>query len=421
MECYLDNAATTRPYDSVRKIMEETMEEAFGNPSSLHQKGVEAEEYVENARKQIAKSLKAEPKEIVFTSGGTESNNQAVIGTALARKRAGMHLVSTCFEHASVYNPMEFLSEMGFEVSYVPVDGEGHVKEDELLAAVRPDTILVSIMLVNNEIGAVQNVERLSKLVKEKNPDVLFHVDAIQGYGKVPVCPKRQGIDLLSVSGHKIHGPKGSGFLYIKNGVRIRPIIYGGEQQKNMRSGTENVPAIAGMGQAVTRMWTGEAERIERMYRLKEHFIKRVLEQIPECQVHGLPPWTAASMTQTEADSRVQAKADGVTQMETASMTLTEAVRTQAPHIISVGFAGVRSEVLLHALEERGIYVSSGSACSSNHPALSGTLKAIGVDKVYLDSTLRFSLGAFTTEEELDYTVDVLAELVPVLRKYRRS
>lgn len=401
MECYLDNAATTRPYDSVREIMEATMAEAYGNPSSLHTKGVEAEEYVETARKRIARTLKAEPKEIIFTSGGTESNNQAIIGTALAARRSGQHMITTCFEHASVYNPMEFLAELGYEITYLPVDELGHVREEELVAAIRPDTVLVSLMLVNNEIGAVQDIAKLSACIKAVNKDILVHVDAIQAYGKVTVCPKRQGIDLLSVSGHKIHGPKGSGILYVKDGVRIRPLIYGGEQQKNMRSGTENVPAIAGMGQAAWEMDQTYAERIERMYRLKVHFITELNQKLEGCRIHGLPGYR-----QNESDTELP--------------TLEEAVRTTAPHIISVGVEGVRSEVLLHALEDKGVYVSSGSACSSNHPGISGTLQAIGVGKEYLDSTLRFSLGAFTTEEELDHAISCLTELVPQLRRYRR-
>ena len=392
MECYLDNAATTRPYDSVRQIMQETMDTGFGNPSSMHTKGVEAEEYVETARKMLAKSLKVEAREIIFTSGGTESNNQAIIGTALVKRRQGMHVVTTCFEHASVYNPMEFLTDFGYETSYVPVDSLGHVKEDELLAAIRPDTVLVSVMMVNNEVGAIQDVAKLSRLVKEKNPNILFHVDAIQAYGKMRIYPKRMGIDMLSISAHKIHGPKGIGILFVKDGVRIRPIIHGGEQQKNMRSGTENVPAIAGMGQAVQEMEAGFTDRVEKLYQLKEYFITELTSKLEGVKIHGL---------QTD-------------------LPVNEAIRQTAPHIVSVGFEGIRSEVLLHALEDKGVYVSSGSACSSNHPGISGTLQAIGVDSIYLDSTLRFSFGSFTTQEELTHAVNSLCELVPVLRRYRR-
>ncbi|WP_343209250.1 cysteine desulfurase family protein [Anaerolentibacter hominis] len=398
MEAYLDNAATTRTFASVRDIMVKTMDDDFGNPSSLHAKGVGAEKYVREAREIIAGSLKVAPKEIFFTSGGTESNNQALIGTAMANQRAGRHIISTNFEHASVYNTLGFLEDMGFEVTYVPVDSLGRVRMDEFLAAIREDTILISIMMVNNELGSVQDIPALSKAAKEKKrklkaasgkPNVsqslIFHVDGIQAYGKYYIYPKRMGIDLLSVSAHKIHGPKGIGFLYIDEKVKIKPLIYGGGQQKGMRSGTENVPGIAGMGQAVKEMYAGHEDKINRLYDLKSRFIEGV-----------------GKLTGTTVNA------------------VGEDVRQTAPHVISVSFEGVRSEVLLHALEERGVYVSSGSACSSNHPSLSGTLHAIGVKKELLDSTLRFSLSVFNTEEEIDYALAVLSELLPVLRRFTR-
>lgn len=386
MIAYLDNGATTQPFVSVREVMLKTLEEDFGNPSSLHTKGVEAEKYVKEAKEQIAKSLKADPKEIVFTSGGTESNNMALIGGALANQRAGKHIITTGIEHASVHNPLIFLEDMGFEVTYLPVDANGHVRLPELLEAMREDTILVSIMYVNNEVGAVMDIEAIGKAIKEKKPDVLFHVDAIQAYGKYRIYPKRLNIDLLSVSGHKIHGPKGIGFLYIRDKVKIKPIIYGGEQQKGMRSGTENVPGIAGLSQAVKEIYENHEEKIKGLYELKKYFIEEV-EKLPGTTVNGI---------------------QGLT------------IEQTAPHIISVSFEGVRSEVLLHALADKGIYVSSGSACSSNHPAISGTLRGIGVKKELLDSTLRFSLSVLTTKEELDLALEALKELLPMLRRYTR-
>ncbi len=383
MEAYFDNSATTRVFDCVRDIVVKTMTEDYGNPSSKHRKGMEAEQYVRRAAAQIAKTLKVQEKEILFTSGGTESNNMALIGASMANARRGKHLITTRIEHASVYNPMAFLEQQGFEVTYLGVDEKGHISLEELRSAIRPDTILVSIMHVNNEIGAIEPIAQIGEMLHEIDPAILFHVDAIQSYGKLQIRPGREHIDLLSASGHKIHGPKGVGFLYIDQRVKIHPLIYGGGQQRDLRSGTENVPGIAGLGAAAEEIYRNHGEKMENMRRLKDHFIAR-MEEIPEAVVNSLPG------------------------------------EEGAPQIVSVSFAGVRSEVLLHALEDKGVYVSSGSACSSNHPAISGTLKAVGVKKELLDSTLRFSFGLFNTMEEADYAVEVLKELLPVLTKYRR-
>ncbi len=385
MEIYLDNAATTRPYDSVRRIVSETLDSDYGNPSSMHGMGVKAERYVKEAAEVIAKNLKAEPKEIIFTSGGTESNNLAIIGTALALKRKGNHIITTVIEHPSVHNPLLFLEENGYRVSYIPVDSQGRIKEEELLEAVCEDTILVSLMYVNNEVGSVMQLSELSRKIKEKNPSVYIHADAIQAFGKYRIYPAREGIDLLSASGHKIHGPKGVGFLYVNSKVKIKPVLFGGGQQKGMRSGTENVPGIAGLGQAVKECFSDLEERIRKLYEIKEYFITRLGE------IEG-----------------------------TYVNCIGENIKDTAPHILSVSFEGIKSEVLLHALEEKGVYVSAGSACASNHPGLSGTLKAVGIRKDLLDSTLRFSFSGFTTREEITRTVEIIKELVPVLRKYSR-
>ena len=384
MEAYFDNSATTRVFDSVRDIVVKTMTEDYGNPSAKHRKGMEAEQYVRQAAADIAKTLKVRDKEILFTSGGTESNNMALIGTAMANQRAGKHIISTRIEHASVYNPLAYLEQQGFEVTYLSVDSQGHISLEELEAAIRPDTILVSIMYVNNEVGAIEPVEQIASLIHGKNPAILFHVDAIQAYGKLTIRPKKQGIDRLSGSAHKIHGPKGVGFLYIDEKVKIRPLLYGGGQQKDMRSGTENVPGIAGMGRAAREIYTDHQQKVEYITGLKDYMTDRMA---------SLPGVTVNSRKGMES----------------------------APQIVSASFQGVRSEVLLHALEDKGIYVSSGSACSSNHPAISGTLKAIGVRQELLDSTLRFSFGVFNTREEIDYCMEVLEELLPVLRRYHRG
>lgn len=387
MEAYLDNSATTKVFDSVKDIMMNALCVDYGNPSSKHRKGMQAEQNLKEAVNSIAKSLKVEPKEIILTSGGTESNNMALIGTALANQRAGKHIITTRFEHPSVYNPLIFLEEHGFRISYISVDSVGHINMEELMNEICEDTILVSIMYVNNEIGAVQDIESISKQMKAKKPDLLFHVDAIQAFGKYRIYPKRMGIDLLSVSGHKIHGPKGSGFLYVRDRVKIKPIMYGGEQQRGMRSGTENVPAYVGLGKAVEEIYQNHEERVRHLYELKLHMIEE-LKKLPDVTVNGIND----------------------------TMEVTET----APHIISASFRGVRSEVLLHALEEKEIYVSSGSACSSNHPGLSGTLVAIGVDKELLDSTIRFSFSVNTTLEEIDYTIEMLKVLLPKLRLFTR-
>ena len=383
-EVYLDNSATTRVFDSVRDIMVQAMMADYGNTSSRHMKGVEAENYIKTAKEEIAKSLKVKDKEIIFTSGGTESNNMALIGIAMANKRAGNHLITTGIEHASIYNTMIFLEEQGFRVTYLPTDKNGHVSLDALREAICDDTILISVMYVNNEMGAVEPIEEIAKVIKEKKSKAYFHVDAIQAFGKYVIRPKKMGIDLMSVSAHKIHGPKGVGFLYVDEKVKIKPIIFGGGQQKNMRSGTENVPGCAGMGMAVKEIYKDHDAKVDQIYALKERMVKG-LQEIEGVTVHGL----------TGRDS--------------------------APQIVSAGFEGVRAEVLLHALEDRGVYVSSGSACSSNHPGISGTLKGIGVKDSLLDSTLRFSFGLFNTEEDVDYCLEQLRELLPMLRRYRRA
>ena len=382
MEAYFDNSATTKVLDCVKDAVVDAMCVNYGNAAAKHRKGVEAENLIREAQKAIADTLKVQEKEILFTSGGTESNNTALIGTALANRRAGKHLITTGVEHPSIYNTMSFLEEMGFEVTYLPVDHLGHISLEDLEKAIREDTILVSVMYVNNEVGAVEPIEAISQCIKKKNPKTLFHVDAIQAYGKYKIRPKKQGIDLLSVSGHKIHAPKGVGFLYIRDGVKIRPILFGGGQQKGMRSGTENVPGCVGLGVAAREAYKDFDARIEKLYTLREHLIA------------GLKPLGGVTINGSED-------------------------RTNAPQIVSASFEGVRSEVLLHALEDKGVYVSSGSACSSNHPGISGTLKGIGVKKELLDSTIRFSLGDLNTEEEVDYAIGVLGELLPVLRRYQ--
>lgn len=384
MEAYLDNSATTQCSKVAAEQMMKLLLEDYGNPSSLHMKGVIAEKYITEAKKKIAKTLKIEEKEIIFTSGGTESNNLAIIGSALANKRAGMHVITTTIEHPSVAVPFSWLSEQGFEVTYLGVDKFGRISLEELKNAIRPDTILVSIMQVNNEIGALQPIEEIGTLIKTMNPKTLFHVDAIQSYGKMQIFPKKWKVDMLSVSGHKIHAPKGSGFLFVKDKTKLKPLLLGGGQQKAMRSGTENVPAIAGLGVAAEQMYQNLEEHRTHLFYLRDYFIEEV-EKLDGVSVNG--------------------KKDHDT----------------APHIVSVSIEGVRAEVILHTLEEKGIYVSAGSACSSNKPSISGTLQSIGLKKELLDSTVRFSFSMHTTKEELDYALEVMQQTIPMLQRYTRK
>ena len=380
-EVYLDNSATTMAYRSVGELVQKVMCEDYGNPSSMHNKGMEAEKYIKEAKETFARLWKVQEKEVYFTSGGTESDNMALIGAARANKRAGNHLITSSIEHPAIINTMRFLEEEeGFRVTYLPVDQYGRIRLDALQEALCEDTILVSIMYVNNEVGSVQPIQEAASIVKAYNKDILFHVDAVQGFGKYKIYPKKLKVDMCSVSGHKIHGPKGVGALYIGENVKIRPIVYGGGQQHDMRSGTENVPGIAGLGKAAELIYENHEEKIAHIREIKDHFIKRVMEEIPDVKDNS----------------------------------------GDAPHVASISFLGVRSEVLLHALEEREIYVSAGSACSSNKPEVSGTLKGIGLTKEYYESTLRFSFSIFNTAEEADICVEALKELLPMLRRFTR-
>lgn len=384
MECYLDNAATTRCSEEVAALMNRVLLEDYGNPSSLHKKGMEAESHVKKAKEQIAKVLKCKEKEIFFTSGGTEADNLGIIGAAFANRRAGNHLITSAIEHPAVLETMSYLETQGFRVSYLPVNGKGQVELSSLQEALCEDTILVSLMHTNNEIGSLQPIQEAGELIKAYGTSILFHVDAVQGFGKSKINPKKMNIDLLSVSGHKIHGPKGIGFLYVQEKVKLKPLFYGGGQQMNIRPGTENVPAIAGLGLAVEQIYEDFDQHMLRLRELKAALAQGLLE-LGEVTLNGYDN------------------------------------QSDAVHIVSASIRGVRSEVLLHALEEKGIYVSSGSACASNKPAHSKTLQAIGLSGNSLDSTLRFSFSVFTKQEEIDYTLQVMKELVPSLRKFRRA
>ena len=381
-EAYLDNSATTRCFPEVAELMTKIYLEDYGNPSSMHHKGVEAEKYITEAKRTLSRILKVGEKNLIFTSCGTESDNIAIIGGALANCRKGRHLITTRIEHPAVLEAMKYLESMDFEVTYLPVDESGVVAPESVEEAVREDTILVSIMHTNNEIGSVQPIEEIARRIKRKNPSVLFHVDAVQGFGKARIYPAKWGVDLLAVSGHKIHAPKGIGFLYIGDKVKVKNLIYGGGQQNGMRSGTENVAGIAGMGLAAKMLYQDLDAEIGKLYDLRELFIKEVSD-IPEVKINGPQG------------------------------------REGAPHIISVTVPGVRAEVLLHALEDYGICVSAGSACSTHKKTKSPTLTAMGCSAAELDSMIRFSLCEMNTKEEVDVLTESLGKLLPVLRRYR--
>ncbi len=384
MIAYLDNSATTRAYKEVAELVAKVMTEEYGNASSVHHMGTIAANRLFGAKETIAKTLKVDPAEIFFTSGGTESDNLAIIGAAKANAWRGKHIITTSIEHPAVLETCEALKKEGFEITYLPVNSEGFVSLDDLKSAIREDTILVSMMLVNNEIGAIEPVSEAGGLIKSINEQILFHVDAVQGYGKLTIRPRSMNIDMLSVSGHKIHGPKGVGFLYIKKGAKVNPICYGGGQQKGMRSGTENVPGIAGMALAASMCYEDLDNKNAKMYELKKYLIDSLKERISDIRING-----------PESDKG-------------------------APHIVSVSIRGLAAETILNMLSSKEIYVSAGSACTSNNPHISDTLQAIGLERDLLESTIRVSMSQETTREEIDYLLDTLESQVETMRKFYR-
>ena len=391
MRVYLDNSATTGLLPEAAEEMTKIALETYGNPSSLHLMGIEAENIIKEAAETVSSTLGVSPKELVWTSGGTESDNQALRSAAETLKRQGRHIVTSAIEHPAISKTCAWLETQGYEVSYIPVDRKGQLRLDLLEENLREDTILVSVMHVNNEIGAIEPLREISGLIRKKAPKALFHTDAVQSYGKLKISPKELGVDLLSASGHKFHGPKGTGFLYAAERARLRPILFGGGQQKNLRSGTENVPGIAGLALAAKAAYASLEADQQRMRTLREHFLKEVRDRLPDTILNG-------------GDEE---------EVKTAR---------QAPGIVSLSFPGLRSEVLLHALEEKGVFASAGSACASNHAdRTSATLRAIGLKKELSDGTLRFSFSRFTTKEELTYAAEVLQDSTKALKAFVRK
>ncbi len=398
MECYLDNSATTRVNPQVIDLMNTLFDKEYGNPSSLHKKGFTAEKYLRSSREILAGILLASPENILFTSGGTESNNMAILGTALRHSHTKRHMITTVIEHPSVSAPMKFLESRGFRITRLGVDKDGIIDLQELEEALEEETILVSIMHVNNETGSVEPVKEAGELIRRKAPSCLFHVDDIQGFGKLPLIPRSCGIDFLSASSHKLHGPKGTGLLYRSERASFSPIVFGGGQMDGMRSGTENVPGIAGFARAAKLICQDLEDHVSHVKAVKQRFLDGIAS-IGSAGGAGSTGGTAAP----------------------APLQLNCSPEKTSPFIASVTAAGIRSEVLLHALEEKGIYISAGSACSSNKPRSSATLKAIGLTGDDLESTVRFSFSIHTTFEEIDYTIDTLRELIPSLSRFKRE
>ncbi len=374
MEAYLDNSATTKPCNGAKKRLNEALDLLWGNPSSLHEKGLSAQLLLEDARDAVSKVISCEKSELYFTSGGTESNNIAVFGAAHAMQRKGKRVVVSSVEHPSVAKAFDALEKDGFEVVRLPVDRFGLVSYESLLEAIDEKTVLVSMMAVNNELGTIEPIEKLSRAVKAKNSPALIHVDAVQAFGKIPLNVKKLKIDLMSVSAHKIHGVKGAGALFIRKGVRLAPHIFGGGQEKDIRPGTEPLPAIAAFYGAVEELST--AQSLKKLTALRDGFVS------------------------------VLSALDGVVINSSAD---------SLPYIVNISLPHLPSEAVLNFLSSRDVYVSSGSACAKGHQ--SPVLTAAGLEKERVDSSLRISLSRFTTEQELEMCIDGLSEALGTIRR----
>lgn len=381
MQVYLDNSATTAAYPEVVEAVVDALTNNYGNPSSMHSMGVQGEKLLKTAKRSVAKAIGASEKDIVFTSGGTEANNLAVMGTAQAYKKTGNHLITTSIEHPSVLNAFKALEERGFDVTYIKPSPEGLISAQDVLAAVRKDTVLISVMHVNNETGAIQPVGEIAKALKKLKRKPIFHSDGVQALGKIKVAMKRLGVDLYTISGHKIHGPKGTGALYIKEGTKIIARQVGGAQEKGIRPGTENVPGLAGLGVACDRLVKKLDQDTKQLLDLKEKFYNDLSDKLDNLKLNGLIN------------------------------------DNFAPHVVNISFVGMRGEVLLHDLESKGIYVSTGSACSSKNKSYSHVLTAMGLSEPEMEGAIRFSFNADISEDQVNYAVETVADSVKALGK----
>lgn len=378
MEIYFDNSATTQVAESAVAAMVKAMRQEYGNPSSLHRRGLTAEKLLTTSREKLAACLQVAPEEIYFTSGGTESDNLAISGIAGAYGKKGGHILTTAIEHPAVLEPIKRLAEMGFSVEILSPGPDGIVRVETVAAALRPDTLLVSMMQVNNETGAIQPIAEVGALLAAQKHKIYFHVDGVQGFGKLP-CPVRKwGVQLYTASGHKIHGPKGIGLLYCAKGVRLRPLVVGGGQEKDLRSGTENMPGIVGFATAATEAYQEMAQRTARVQAVRDAFL---------AELQALPHW------------QINSPLHGL------------------PYVLNITFAGVKSEVLLHCLEGQGLYVSSGSACAAHKDALSHVLSAMGLERAAIEGALRFSFSCYNTPDEGKAAAAIVCQEVTELRK----
>ena len=382
MFVYLDNSATTRPYPSVVRAVTRAMEAEYGNPSSLHRMGLEAEQIVKESRAVIARSLCASPENIYFTSGGTESDNTALFSAWKSRKRQGKRIITSQVEHPAVLRACEKLQKMGADVVYLPVNGQGIVELDVFQDALNEDTILVSLMHVNNETGAVMPVSEAAQILHRRNHSAIFHTDAVQSYGKLDLDVRACPVDMISLSAHKIHGPKGIGALYIREGLTLQPYVYGGGQESGFRSGTENVPGIAGFAQAAREQWKDPEGRRAHIAEVKAYLLKRLTEEVPDLSVHTPPQ--------------------------------------SVPSVLNIGFLGCKGEVLLHMLEQADIFVSTGSACSSKKSGCH-VLAAMGLDRSQIEGAIRFSFSEENTKEQMDHVVAVVEKAAAGQRRLRKA
>lgn len=381
MNVYLDNSATTIIHEDIVKVYEELSYVNYGNPSSIHSMGVQSEKMIKEARSNVARLLKTQEKEIVFTSGGTEANNLALIGATRASRIKKGTIITTPIEHPSVLNTVKYLESEGHRILYVKLKNNGLVDLDDLSNILTDDISLVSIMAVNNETGVIQNSSAIGSLIKKGAPKALFHVDAVQAFGKVDISVNAQKIDLLSISSHKIHGPKGAGALYIRKGVRVLPLFYGGNQENGIRPGTENVPAIVGFGEACLPREQTLKSKKENITSLKNYFVNKIIDTIPSAELNG------------------------------------ELSDDFSPYIANISFHGIGGEIIVHSLERKNIYVSTGSACSSKNKKFSHVLQALNIDEERMKGAVRFSFSEYTTKEQLDYVIDQLIITIEELEK----